>query len=68
MIEFETAALNGLYSKKLVAHSCQSCGKLYYVFRGERELDKPIIACCVCQHPDKPYLETYQTAAMLRVR
>lgn len=68
MIEFETAALNNLYSKKLVALTCQTCGKEYFVFRTEQTKDKPIKACCVCQHGEKPYLETFQTAAMLRVR
>ena len=68
MIDFETAALKNLYSKVIVPHTCQTCGKLYYVFRTERDKDRPIKACCVCQHGDRDYRESFQTAAMLRVR
>lgn len=68
MIDFETAVFKNFYAKKLVALTCQTCGKEYFVFRTEKTESLPIKACCVCQHPDKPYLETYQTAAMLRVR
>ena len=66
MIDFETAALKNLYAKKLMPHTCQSCSKMYYVYRTDQTKDKPIKACCVCQHHDKNYRETFHTAAMLR--
>lgn len=59
--------LSQLAGKGLIPLKCGTCDKLYFVFRRPGD-DKPIKACCVCRYHEKPYIETFQTAAFLRVR